>query len=300
MKIKDCIEDYILSIDSDGKSASTVSSYQRDLNKYFSYLNENNIFDIEKIKDTTINDFISSLNNYSGNSLNRLKVSIRNFHKFLSFKYNIKNPSSVLTVNRTEKRLPIYATHDELEKIMSSFDDEKHEDLFNHTLLETIYGCGLRVSECCNLKTNQIDLNSGFIKVLGKGDKERLVPIPQKTLDLMKIYHNNLRPLWNKQHNNYFFINRFCRKIRPRYVELIIENIVLEKGIKKHITPHKLRHSYATHLLEGGADLRTIQELLGHSDISTTEVYTHVETNRLKRSYLNSHPLASKGESNDK
>jgi len=299
MKISDCIEDYIYSIDSEGKSSSTVKSYERDLKKYLEFFNEKKIVDVEKIKDTDINNFVSSLKDYSSNSQNRMKVAIRNFHKFLAFKYNLKNPSSTLTVNRGEKRLPIFATHEEIDLIMSSFDDEKHADLLNHCLLENIYGCGLRVSECCNLKTSQVDLNSGFIKVLGKGDKERLVPIPEKTLEIMKQYFYNLRPLWNKQHNNYFYINHFCRKIRPRYVELVIERVLNEKGIKKHITPHKLRHSYATHLLEGGADLRSIQELLGHSDISTTEVYTHVETNRLKRSYLGAHPLANKGDKNE-
>jgi site-specific recombinase XerD len=175
---------------------------------------------------------------------------------------------------------------------MSVFDDEISQDLLDHTILETIYGLGLRVSECCNLKTNQINLTDGFVKILGKGNKERVIPIPDTTRRLMQQYASNLRGLWLKKSTNRFFINHLGKPIYSEYVEKMLRNTNIKAGIKKHLTPHKLRHSYATHLLEGGADLRVIQELLGHSDISTTEIYTHVESERLKESYLKAHPLA--------
>lgn len=296
MKIDFAIKDYIISLSTaEGRASNTIKSYTRDLNKYKSFLSENSIDDVKKIKDITIDDFINELNNsYSSASINRIKTSIRNFHRFLNFKYDLKDPTINLKVSRTQKRLPIYATVDEISKLMSLFDDEIPQDLLDHTILETIYGLGLRVSECCNLKTNQVNLNDKFVKVLGKGSKERIIPIPSKTNELMKRYYMNLRPMWLKKSTNNFFINKLGNKIYSEYVEKMLRNKSYEAGIKKHITPHKLRHSYATHLLEGGADLRVIQELLGHSDISTTEIYTHVETQRMKQSYLKNHPFADK------
>lgn len=297
MKIDSAIKDYIFSLSTnEGKAENTVESYNIDLNHYHDYLIQNNITEVEDIKDSDIDSFINLLNSkYKVRTINRMKVSIRNFHKYLNFKYNLLDPSVNVTVSKGEKRLPIYATKQEIDKLMSIFNDEDPEQLFNHALLETIYGLGLRVSECCDLKTNQVNLSDGFVKVLGKGNKERVVPIPTSTLRLMKEYFMNIRPIWLKKSSNSFFINKFGRKVYSEYVELMLRNSIIEAGISKKLTPHKLRHSYATHLLEGGADLRVIQELLGHSDISTTEIYTHVESERLKNSYLSAHPLAKSG-----
>lgn len=297
MKIDTAIKEYLFTLSTnEGKAERTVSSYAIDLKHYNQYLSERKITEVESITDRDIDDYISYLNStYKVTSINHSKVSIRNFHKFLNFKYNLLDPSVNVTVSKGEKRLPIYATKQEIDKLMSIFDDEQPEQLFNHAILETIYGLGLRVSECCELKTNQVNLDDGFVKVLGKGNKERIIPIPSSTLDLMKRYFMNIRPIWLKKSSNYFFINKFGRKTYSEYVELMLRNSIIEAGITKKLTPHKLRHSYATHLLEGGADLRVIQELLGHSDISTTEIYTHVESERLKKSYLNAHPLAKSG-----
>lgn len=294
MKVSDAIKDYIISLSSlEGRALNTVKSYSRDLKKYETFLNEKSIARIDKVKDTDIDDFIKEINkDYSQASINRIKTSIRNFHRFLTFKYDFKDPSLNVTVNRGEKRLPVYATHEEIELLMSQFNDEIPEELFKHAILESLYGLGIRVSECCNLKTNQVNLNENFVNVIGKGNKERLVPIPKVTSDLMKQYYMNVRPLWIKKSNNNFFINRFGKKIYSEYVEKLIRESCNNVGIKKHLTPHKLRHSYATHLLEGDADLRVIQELLGHSDISTTEIYTHVETQRLKDLYSKANPFA--------
>ena len=296
MKIDNAIKEYIISLTfAEGRSDNTIDSYQRDLKIYESFLNENNINDIEKIDDLLIDRFVSQINkNYSSASVNRMKTSIRNLHRFLNFKYDISDPTINLTVSKGEKRLPIYATIEEIERIMSVFNDEIPEDLFNHTLLETIYGLGLRVSECVNLKTNQVNLEDGFVKILGKGNKERLMPIPDKTLEIMKRYFQTLRPLWQKKNSNYFFLNKKGNPTYSEYVEKMLRETNIKANIKKHITPHKLRHSYATHLLQGGADLRVIQELLGHSDISTTEIYTHVDSERLKKTYMDNHPLGNK------
>ena len=294
MKTSEAIREYLFNIEvNDGKTKSTCDSYTRDLRIYLNYLKDNNIFNIEQIDDEVIRDFIVKCSSqYANSSLNRLKVSVRSFHNYLSFKYNILNPAISIQVSKSIKRLPVYCTHDEIDTIMKTFDDSI-EDMFKKAILETIYGCGLRVSECCNLKISQVNLKDGFIKVLGKGNKERVIPIPKKTLEIMNYYFNNIRGLWLKNSNANFYINKNSKNIYPRYVEKILEEAINKTSIKKNITPHKLRHSYATHLLEGGADLRSIQELLGHSDISTTEIYTHVESERMKKNYLKYHPLAN-------
>ena len=296
MKINIAINDYLLNLNTiEGKSLNTINSYRRDLSFYNEYLENKEINNVEDIDDILINDYINELNKkYSNASINRAKTSIKNFHRYLNFKFDIKDPSINITVSKGQKRLPIYASRDEINEIMAVFNDEDTEELFKHCILETIYGLGLRVSEACELKVSQINLNEGFANIVGKGNKERLIPIPEDTKKIMNSYFSSVRTLWLKGSSNYFFINKHSRKIYPKYVQLLIRDVLNEVGLKKHITPHKLRHSYATHLLQGGADLRVIQELLGHSDISTTEIYTHVEEDRLKKSYLSAHPLANK------
>ena len=294
MKVSNAIKDYLISLaTSEGRAENTIKSYTRDLNKYQEFLDKHNIEKIEIVKDSDIDEFVKELNkNYSSATVNRLKTAIRNLHRFLNFKYDFKDPTINLTVSKGEKRLPIYGTIDEIEKLMSIFNDEIPLDLFNHAILECIYGLGLRVSECTNLRNSQVNLNDGFVKILGKGNKERIVPIPARTKEIMKKYFYNVRTLWQKSSTNRFFINRLGKPIYSEYVEKMLRNSIIKAGIDKHLTPHKLRHSYATHLLQGGTDLRVIQELLGHSDISTTEIYTHIESQRLKDSYNKAHPLA--------
>ncbi|MCR4634056.1 MAG: tyrosine recombinase [Erysipelotrichaceae bacterium] len=294
MKLEKAIREYIFAIStSEGKAANTVESYSRDLKKYVGFLLDKGIRDVEAVKEEDVFSYTDQLiETYSSASINRIKVSIRNFHRFLNFKYDLKDPSLNLKTSKGKKRLPVYATGNEIDQLMSVFNDEDDDDFFKHTILETIYGLGLRVSECCDLRISQVNLRDGFVKVLGKGNKERVVPIPDQTRKMMDRYFSNIRPLRIKKNTNLFFINRLGKKIYPQYVEKMIREKLEEASLKKHLTPHKLRHSYATHLLEGGADLRVIQELLGHADISTTEIYTHVQAERLKDTYMKAHPLA--------
>ena len=198
MKLDTAIKEYMISLSSSqGMSDNTISNYARDLNKYRDYLKEKEIEDTNNIREDDIFSFIDLLNKkYAQATVSRIKTSIRNFHRFLNFKYDFKDPSLNITVSKGEKRLPIYATKSEIDRLMSVFDDEISQDLLDHTILETIYGLGLRVSECCNLKTNQINLTDGFVKILGKGNKERVIPIPDTTRRLMQQYASNLRGLW--------------------------------------------------------------------------------------------------------
>lgn len=297
MTIDGAVSEYIRSLEiNDGKALNTVKSYNRDLKLYGAFLHKNGITDIKKVNPTIINDFLASISShYSISSINRIKTSIKSFHSYMNFKYDLKDPTVNIEVHKAIKRLPVFCTQEEVERLMKTFNDEDIHDLYDHALLECIYGCGLRVSECCGLKISQVNLEDGFLKILGKGNKERIVPIPNRTRDILKDYLFDVRSVWAKKSTNLFFINRLGKPCYPRYVESMLKLRVEMAQIKKPITPHKLRHSYATHLLEGGADLRVIQELLGHSDISTTEIYTHVETERLKESYIKYHPLSKAG-----
>ena len=226
MKLSSAIKEFILSQSaSEGKADNTVESYQRDLKKYSAFLEERNISDVEKVTDDDVFDFVGYLyeKDYAESSISRMKTSIRNFHRYFSFRYNTADPTVNLRVSQKRKRLPIYATKDEIETLMDVFNDEEQTELFDHTILETIYGLGLRVSECCNLKTNQVNLDEGFVKIIGKGNKERLIPIPERTKKIMKQYYANLRPLWQKKNTNLFFINQYGRKIYSEYVEKMLK-----------------------------------------------------------------------------
>ena len=291
MKLEKLFKEYLVNLRiNESKSELTIKNYSSDLDKYLGFLSTEGIDDVEDVKFDLINEFIKNQSTFkASSSVARMASSIRSFHRFISFKYDLKDPTLNLEVKNKSKRLPIFATIDEVDKIMAYFTNE-NQDVLNHALLETIYCCGLRVSECTKLTVSQVNLEQKILRVLGKGSKERIIPIPENSLAVIKNYYNNVRPLWLKKRTNLFFINRFGKHITTEYVENMIKFVCEEVGITKKITPHKLRHSFATHLLEGGADLRTIQELLGHSDIRTTEIYTHVQKERLKESYNNFFP----------
>lgn len=295
MKIHDAFIEYFTNIKiNEGKSKRTVSSYTNDLKQYMQFLDEQGITNAKKIKPELIEEFIANQSEYKAStSLARMTAAIRSFHKFMTMMHDEPDPSLNLQVHKGPKTLPIYCTVDEIKRLMQSFDDTNIQDNLDHTLLETIYSCGLRVSEVCNLTINRVDLDTGKIRVLGKGDKERIVPIPKGSIPLLKQYISITRVNLIQKKTNIFFLNRFGRKITSKYVELLLQRKCVELDFKKHITPHKLRHSYATHMLQGGADLRSIQEILGHSNIQTTEIYTHVQNKQLFDAYNNFNPLAS-------
>ena len=291
MKLDQAYKEYKIYITiNEGKATKTIEAYLCDINSYIEYLKSIDIINIEDIKYQHILEYINKMKeDYSLNSITRKSISIRSFHKFLAFKYDYNDPSINLTVQAATKSLPVFLSVEEVDKIMNTFTDSL-EDILNHSLLEIIYACGLRVSEVCNLTLSQVDLNVGIVKIIGKGNKERIVPIPKNSISILKKYSDVVRVVYNKNKNNYFFINKKGNKIRSEYIENMLKCIVVELGLNPNITPHKLRHSYATHLLANGSDLRSIQELLGHSDIATTQIYTHVESNRMIENYKRFHP----------
>ena len=292
MELQEALKEYLVHIQvNEGRSPRTVSSYHEDLKQYISYLEENSIKDTEKITYPLIEQFVTIQSaKKASTSVVRMAASIRSFHQDLSFMHNETDPSLNLEVHKNTKSLPIYCTVDEITALMSSFDDKDPNQFLDHTVLEAIYSCGLRVSEAVSLTVIRVDLESGKVRVLGKGDKERIVPIPRGSIALLKYWRDIVRPGFLKSKTSLFFINRFGRRVTPRSVELLLQRKVIELGFTKHITPHKLRHSYATHMLQGGADLRSIQEMLGHSNIQTTEIYTHVQNRQMFDAYEKYHP----------
>lgn len=275
----------------ESRSQKTIISYSEDLKQYFDYLSNKNIVDTKDIDFDIIQNFILKQNKIkSSNSVSRMAASIRSFHQTISFLNDEDDPSLNLEVHKGAKTLPVFCTIDEINKLMNSFNDDNPNELLNHAMLEIIYACGLRVSEMVNLTINRVNLEDQRVRVLGKGNKERIVPIAGGSINIIKKYRDIVRPINLKHNSNFFFINAKGNKIRTEYVEKLLRDKCQELQFDKHITPHKLRHSYATHLLQNGADLRSIQEMLGHSSIQTTEIYTHVQNKQLFDSYNKFHP----------
>ncbi len=292
MELEEAFRQYLVHMKiNEGRSYHTVRSYEEDLKQYLAYLRKNEIHDTKEITYDLIQNFIMEESKVkASNSVVRMAASIRSFHRDVSFLTNENDPALNLEVHKNAKTLPVYCTVDEITRLMASFDDKDPKQYTNHAILELIYACGLRVSEAVSLTLNRVDLDTGMLRVLGKGDKERIVPIPHGSILFLKNYRDVIRPIFLKKNLPYFFINAYGRKVTVRSVELLLEEKTNELNFKKHITPHKLRHSYATHMLQGGADLRTIQEILGHANIATTEIYTHIQNRQMFDSYEKFHP----------
>ncbi len=299
MDIKKGIATYLMDLSlHKAKMQRTYKTYAHALDLYSTYLEEIGIDEVEEVTYQDIEGFIEKNRiRYSPNSLNLYKTVIRSFHRFLNERYDIPDPSINIPIQKGKRSLPVYLSVEEVDAIMATFGDD-HKDIYHHAILEMIYALGMRVSECCGLLLSQVDLEGKVVRILGKGDKMRIVPIPDGSLPVIKSYLS-VRAIWlrpGSKYKNNFFINDKSKPLNAVYVERILDTAVAKAGIDKHISPHKLRHSYATHMLQGGADLRTLQELLGHSNITTTEIYTHVNERQLRDVYLKSHPLAKEKE----
>ncbi len=287
MQVEDAINDYLYKISTiEQKSQATVSSYKNDLKKFVNFCKENEIQEIEKVDNLMIQDFLSNQKGkLSDNSIAHLLTSLKNLFNYLFITYNIKDPISVLSLKK-RVHLPTFLTEKEIKLLLDSFNEEGDEQLFQKLLLELIYVTGIRVSELCDIQLKAVNLSHKQIRIIGKGNKERIVLMDSETSESMLYYLRHIRPKFNKKNQNiYFFINRLGNKINRQYVFQLIKEKCNEVGIYKNVSPHSLRHSFATHMLNEDVDLRSVQELLGHSDISTTQIYTHVESKHLKDAY---------------
>ncbi|MBO8154883.1 MAG: site-specific tyrosine recombinase XerD [Bacillaceae bacterium] len=279
-----------------GLSNNTILSYKRDLKQYVSFLEETcKIKQADQIQRVHIMQFLHHLND-SGRSVStsaRMLSTIRAFHQFLVREYNVKQDASLhIETPKKERKLPKVLSGDEVEALL----DLKGNDpltVRNRAMLEVLYATGLRVTELLSLTMNDLHLTMGFVRCMGKGSKERIIPLGSHAQDAVEMYLNKARPaLMKKRQEDAVFLNHHGRPMTRQGFWKILKAIARDKGIKKEITPHTLRHSFATHLLENGADLRAVQEMLGHADISTTQIYTHVSKSRLKDIYKNFHPRA--------
>ena len=266
---------------------TTVSSYIEDIYKYLEYMENNKIKTALDIEYQNITNYLKYLdnNNYETSSIIRKIVSIKLFHKYLSEEYKIKDISSKIINPRLRRKLPNILTIEEVDNLLDIKLNTPF-DYRNKAMLELMYSSGLRVSELVDLKLNNIDLDNGYVRCLGKGKKERIIPIGEIAIEYLKKYINEYR---NSMKKGYYtenvFLNNHGKNITRQGFFLIIKNIAKEKNIDKNITPHMLRHSFATHLLNNGANLRTIQEMLGHSSITTTQIYTNVSNDIIKENY---------------
>ena len=292
--ISSAINDYLKYIlINDNKSKYTIKTYKINLKQYESYLLNNNITDFKDIELNNILNYIDTIKpKYKFSTINNHISTIKALHSYISFKYDYYDISINLSILKNQQGLPVYANKGEIDSINNTFNDENH-DIYHKAIIELLYKTGIRVSECCNITINSINLIDKILKVKGKGNKERIIPLPYNTCKILNDYYTKVRPLWIKGINNYFFINKYNRVLNVKYVQRLLNKIIISANIDKNITPHKLRHTYATHLLQGDIDLRVIQELLGHSDIKTTQIYTSVEKDKLKKDYLKKHSLSN-------
>jgi integrase/recombinase XerD len=278
-------------------SQNSVEAYLHDIDKFTSYLEGTGISkNPADISVDELHEFIKwlNINKLNARSQTRIISGLRAFYKYLLLEnLTDTNPTELLDSPRLARKLPDVLSVEEIEKIIAAIDRSKAQGERNRAIIETLYGCGLRVSELINLKISNIYFREEYIRILGKGDKERLVPFGSKALDQIRLYLQTCRVHQSvkKGNEDYVFLNNRGSKLTRVMVFTILKGLVEVAGIKKHISPHTLRHSFATHLVEGGANLRAVQEMLGHASITTTEIYTHLNNEYLRDEILSHHPL---------
>ena len=276
-------------------SGNTVSSYKNDIKSLLNFLETLGITDPSRVSKKELNLFFSSLNKtgLSSNSAARYYSSIKGFFRYLFIQNYIKeNPMEKVSSPKLKKGLPLVLSVTEVDSILSGPDTSNVLGLRDKALLELLYACGVRVSELLGLKISDLFLNEEMIRVFGKGSKERLVPVGRSAVRWVNEYLIKSRTMLEKKHKseNFLFLNIRGTKLSRMGIWKIVDKYVKDAGIKKEVHPHTFRHSFATHLLEGGADLRAVQEMLGHADISTTQIYTHIDREYIKQMHKDFHP----------
>ena len=277
-----------------GLSRNTIISYQEDINAYIDFLKGTHIDSFSLTKKNDITDFMLSQKDkgLASNSVARRLAAIKGFYRFLVRERILKtDPSNLIDSPKLWKKIPQTLSANEVDALLSQPNIRHRQGIRDKAILETLYATGMRVSEAVNLKIDDVNLNVGFLRCTGKGNKERIIPLGRKAIGSLKRYLHVSRPhqLKNKE-SDFLFLNRFGKKISRQSLWKLIKRYAREARIKKPIRPHTLRHSFATHLLERGADLRSVQEMLGHANISTTQIYTHISKERLKAIHKMFHP----------
>lgn len=280
-----------------GLSLNTRKSYERDLHKYSTFLSEQKIDAWQKIDRYTIMEYLQMLHNQNNSSATIIRMisSLRGFHQFLrQERITDHDPMQHIDSPKKAQKLPSTLSVKEVTLLIETPDTSKPLGIRNRTILEVMYATGLRVSELVDLKIGDLHLSIGLLQTIGKGDKERIIPLGDYAIKWIEKYLEEARPVLIKKNQNetHLFVNHHGRPLSRQGVWKNLNQIVVTAGIHKNITPHTLRHSFATHLLENGADLRIVQELLGHADISTTQIYTHITKQRMADVYKQHFPRA--------
>ena len=279
-------------------STNSITSYKTDLERYINFLyNSESIRELNSIRQIHIRNFIRFLNdqNLSSSTINRSFSSIRSYHKYLSYEKKItQNPTQLLEPPKISKKLPKVLSVQDINEIINSVKVEDSMGYRDKAILETLYSAGLRVSELCSLEMNNILFDSAMLRVVGKGNKERYVPLGDKAIKLINDYCKFIRLslVGKKKSDGNVFLSKNGKQLTRMTIYNIMKKWARISGINRDISPHTFRHSFATHLLEGGADLRAVQEMLGHTDISTTQIYTHLDNEYLKEVHRTFHPRA--------
>ena len=282
-----------------GLSDNSINSYKNDVKKLIAFLVESKITKSPyKIEKDTIQEFVYKIaKELNARSQARIISGLRGFFDYLIFEnYRENNPMDLIEAPKIGRKLPDTLSVEEIDKIVSSIDLSKPQGERNRAIIETLYSCGLRVSELINLKISDLFFDEGFIKVTGKGDKQRFVPIGQLTQKYINLYRKEVRIHISifEDHRDILFVNRRGKKLTRAMIFTIVKQQTEKAGIKKKVSPHTFRHSFATHLLENGADLRAIQMMLGHESITTTEIYMHVDKSHLRDVMDTFHPRKQK------
>jgi len=277
-----------------GLSPNSIYSYVTDLKEYVEFLEKNyGIKDPNNITKQHIRNFIARLKrkHNTPSSISRKMSSIRSFHKYLLLEKLVQHNTSLgISLPKKQKKLPIVLSVEEVDALMVAADGDEPLELRNKAMIELLYGCGLRISELLDLKLSDLHINMGFINVYGKGNKERIVPIGFEAAYALKRYIDKGRTQLKKIPGDIIFVNTRGSGISRVGFYKVLKKLTFKAGIMKEVSPHTLRHSFASHLLSNGVDLRVVQELLGHEDISTTQIYTHISKQKLKEVYEEFHP----------
>lgn len=283
--------DYIASANTN--SEHTRDAYQRDLNHFQTFLEREQISYDQADRQIILN-YITYLRmecNLKNSSVLRRISTVRSFYRYLSEYHGLdKNPFALIKLGKKEKKIPEFLFYDEMDALLNSISLDNDENIRNRAMFEIMYACGLRVSEVVSLRIDDIDLNEQILRVIGKGSKERIVPFYDEAAEILKLYLKEVRRKWCDEKERICFLNLKGKPLTTRGVQYILDKVVLKSGLLLKVHPHMFRHSFATHLLDNGADLRVVQELLGHSSLSTTQIYTHVSREHLKNTYEKAFP----------
>ena len=300
MKIKAALKEFEYYLRGEKNvSEATFDAYISDLKNYEYFITTyRNKVDVKEIFLEDIRKYLASLKrkHLTVSTLSRNITSIKTFHRFLmKEKFIDYNYANTIQAPKKVKNLPAVLSIKEIDDIIASIEETSPEQIRNKTMVILAYSCGLRVSELVNLRMNDLRISKRYLNFVGKGNKERIVPISNEAIKYIELYFEKSRPFFNKSNNlEYIFLTKQAKQMSRENFSIIFKKICINAGIKKKVSPHTLRHSFATHLLDQGLDLRLIQELLGHSDISTTEIYTNISQEKLKQIYLEAHPRARK------